>query len=65
MWTLEGSSKWLILCNEILYGLPTFVKVVNSWRLQWVKHVAGIWETVYAFRISVGKSLRKWLLSGT
>jgi hypothetical protein len=39
--------------------LPRFVKIVNSRKLRWDGHVAGIDETRNAYRILMGKHLRK------
>jgi hypothetical protein len=38
-----------------LYSSPSIIRVINSRRMRWAGHVAGMWEKRNAYRILVGK----------
>jgi hypothetical protein len=54
----EVSGEWRKLHNEELrdlYSSPSIIKIINSRRMSWAGHVAGMEEKRKAYRLLVGK----------
>jgi hypothetical protein len=54
----EVIGGWRKLHNEELHNLhcsPSIIRIIRSWRMRWVRHVARMGEKRNACRIFVGK----------
>jgi hypothetical protein len=58
----EVTRDWRKLHHEELHSFsssPNIIRMIKSRRMTWAGHVAGVGDTVNAYRILVGKTRRK------
>jgi hypothetical protein len=58
----EVIGGWRTLHNEELHNLhcsPSIIRMIKSWKMRWVGHVARMGEQRNAYRILVGKPEEK------
>jgi hypothetical protein len=58
----EVTGKWRKLHNEELrdlYSSPSIIRIIKSRRIRWADHVARMGEKRNAYRLLVGKPVRK------
>jgi hypothetical protein len=52
------TGSWRKLCNEELHNLyssPSIIRIIKSWRMRWVGHVARMGEKRNVYRLLVRK----------
>jgi hypothetical protein len=54
----EVTGEWRKLHNKVLHDLyssPSIIRIIKSWRMRWMGHVARMGEKRNAYRLLVGK----------